>query len=1132
MAIVGVAFIVSVLVCLTYSHLHDLSKMDIQGYTDVRVSVVSGKPHSRVKRFAGLLDDELLVRFEVAREPRVMRLWKNKKMVDSTPIYVMRNGAIVQEHIEPSEIQRAYYQNIQCGASFVVEILDDGGVHFHALEGIFFDEDVMYVMQPVDRSGNNSTRGNSHVVATPKSYPKMSSDPDLSSESPDIHSNRDRRAADGDYKVELFIVTDYAIYNMWYQRSTASTPEAKDVDAKRSIRNFFQAVLNGIDTRFGNIASLNVDVVAVGFFISESTSSTSFLNDNNKQVNAGFALTEFETWLKDTNGVPPNDHAMVFTAYKLVATSFETSLGLAYVDEVCTSKSLSIVEDRFDAISITVATHELGHSLGLKHDGDDNTCNSAAGYIMSVSNTAQLEERALNPWRFSSCSVAAMTNKLSSLGSAPGNCLLQTSAEEIVIDSNVVLPGVLYTVDQQCRYIQEYSSSYVCRLTYNTDYSTVCKGLWCKKPSTSQCQLSLPAEHTPCGNQKWCVSGNCVSAGGSPSVPETCPYGNRPGIIHDGLTCSEIFNSQRRLCYEEDIQKTCCSSCIPYGPAGCEFGDRSSQCSDLSPVQCYTTTNANLCCETCKGYEDPDNPNCLYGDQAPNCVAAQCDVYAEVTKLLCCKTCQSQVTQCSDLTPIDCYTSANVDRCSAMCRQYEDTGNQDCLYGDKAPNCVASQCDGYNDATKLQCCKTCPLTQCSDLTPIDCYNSANVDRCSATCKQYEDTGNHDCLYGDKAPNCVASQCDGYTDATKLQCCKTCPSTLCSDLTPIDCYTSANVDKCSETCKQYEDTGNPDCRYGDKAPNCVASQCDGYNDATKLQCCKTCPSNQCSDLTPIDCYTSTNVDKCSETCKQYEDTGKPDCLYGDKAPNCVTSQCDGYNDATKLQCCKTCPLTQCSDLTPIDCYNSVNVDKCSATCRQYQDTGNQDCLYGDKTANCVASQCDGYADITKLQCCKTCLPTTSPPIPETTEAPVDQTATNNPTEQSGLTDVEIGMIAVGCGVVLLGLVAGYFMCDKHHPPQLNDKPTSKPKRHSSHRKQRRSFKENAIRRTKSLESRPKRMSQKARRRRSSADKYRKMKSGSLPDPFIIPRLQDSPRRDRLGSSSPRRGHLYDNMFPRH
>lgn len=40
------------------------------------------------------------------------------------------------------------------------------------------------------------------------------------------------------------------------------------------------------------------------------------------------------------------------------------------------------------------------------------------------------------------------------------------------------------------------------QLTYNTDYSTVCKGLWCKKPSTSQCQLSLPAEHTPCGNQK------------------------------------------------------------------------------------------------------------------------------------------------------------------------------------------------------------------------------------------------------------------------------------------------------------------------------------------------------------------------------------------------------------------------------------------------------------------------------------------------------------------------------------------------------------------------------------------------------------------------------------------------------
>lgn len=44
--------------------------------------------------------------------------------------------------------------------------------------------------------------------------------------------------------------------------------------------------------------------------------------------------------------------------------------------------------------------------------------------------------------------------------------------------------------------------------TYNYDYSSVCRGLWCKVASSSKCELGLPAKYTPCGNGKVC----CVVA--------------------------------------------------------------------------------------------------------------------------------------------------------------------------------------------------------------------------------------------------------------------------------------------------------------------------------------------------------------------------------------------------------------------------------------------------------------------------------------------------------------------------------------------------------------------------------------------------------------------------------------------
>jgi len=37
-------------------------------------------------------------------------------------------------------------------------------------------------------------------------------------------------------------------------------------------------------------------------------------------------------------------------------------IGTAYLNSICTSRSHSVVEDRFDFIGATVAAHEIGHA--------------------------------------------------------------------------------------------------------------------------------------------------------------------------------------------------------------------------------------------------------------------------------------------------------------------------------------------------------------------------------------------------------------------------------------------------------------------------------------------------------------------------------------------------------------------------------------------------------------------------------------------------------------------------------------------------------------------------------------------------------------------------------------------------
>ncbi|XP_058150586.1 A disintegrin and metalloproteinase with thrombospondin motifs 7 isoform X2 [Dasypus novemcinctus] len=181
------------------------------------------------------------------------------------------------------------------------------------------------------------------------------------------------------------------------------------------------------------------------------------------------------------------------------------TLGLSHVAGMCQPHlSCNINEDTGLPLAFTVA-HELGHSFGIQHDGRGNDCEPLGKqpFIMSP----QLLYKAV-PLTWSRCSREYITRFLDR---GWGLCLDDLPSKE-VIDFPIVLPGILYDVNHQCR-LQYGASSVFC-----DDIDNVCHTLWCSVGTTCHSKLDTAVDGTRCGENKWCLNGECVPVGFRPKA--------------------------------------------------------------------------------------------------------------------------------------------------------------------------------------------------------------------------------------------------------------------------------------------------------------------------------------------------------------------------------------------------------------------------------------------------------------------------------------------------------------------------------------------------------------------------------------------------------------------------------------
>uniref|UniRef100_A0A8C8TWN7 A disintegrin and metalloproteinase with thrombospondin motifs 7 n=1 Tax=Peromyscus maniculatus bairdii TaxID=230844 RepID=A0A8C8TWN7_PERMB len=256
------------------------------------------------------------------------------------------------------------------------------------------------------------------------------------------------------------------------------------------------------------------------------------------------------------------------------------TLGLSHVAGMCHPHlSCSVSEDTGLPLAFTVA-HELGHSFGIQHDGNGNDCESIGKrpFIMSP----QLLYDGGIPLTWSRCSREYITRFLDR---GWGLCLDDPPAKD-VIDFPSVLPGVLYDVNHQCR-LQYGAYSVFCE-----DMDNVCHTLWCSVGTTCHSKLDAAVDGTRCGNNKWCLNGECVPEGFQPEAVDggwsgwsawsVCSRSCGVGVRSAERQCTQPVPKHRgKYCVGERKRFRLCN--LPACPAG-RPSFRQTQCSHFDAM--------------------------------------------------------------------------------------------------------------------------------------------------------------------------------------------------------------------------------------------------------------------------------------------------------------------------------------------------------------------------------------------------------------------------------------------------------------------------------------------------------------------------------------------------------------------
>ncbi|XP_037873682.1 A disintegrin and metalloproteinase with thrombospondin motifs 16 [Bombyx mori] len=223
-------------------------------------------------------------------------------------------------------------------------------------------------------------------------------------------------------------------------------------------------------------------------------------------------LSNFCTWQRLENPPGDNDplhwdHALILTGLDLYVVNKNGKdssqvVGLAPVAGMCTVTSSCTVNEGRHFESVYVVAHEIGHNLGMRHDGPsaDNGCDPSAFLMSPTLGSGKIT--------WSQCSKNYLQKFLDTVQS---RCLLDhgNSAGQLDHSAEGILPGERFDADQQCMLKYGRGS----RHSAAQNLEDICRDLHCQRERYTW--TSHPAlEGTKCGDDMYCRGGECAERGG------------------------------------------------------------------------------------------------------------------------------------------------------------------------------------------------------------------------------------------------------------------------------------------------------------------------------------------------------------------------------------------------------------------------------------------------------------------------------------------------------------------------------------------------------------------------------------------------------------------------------------------